>query len=140
MDSRRVAGYNPKAIGERSEGQVIAAFLRLGRAVLLPFGDNQRYDCVIEDGGKFSRVQCKTGRIKEGCVQFDCCSSSFHRGGTKRSYKGEVDYFAVYCPDNDTCYLIEVEACGNTKASLRLDPVKHGQIKNIRWAKDFVLR
>jgi PD-(D/E)XK endonuclease len=35
---------NPKMIGEISEAQVLAAFLQAGEVVLLPSGDNQRYD------------------------------------------------------------------------------------------------
>jgi len=46
---------NTKAIGEISEAIVLAEFLKMGFPVLLPFGDNQRYDMVIEAGGRFLR-------------------------------------------------------------------------------------
>lgn len=65
---------DPEAIGERSESQVVAAFLRRGRVVLRPFGDNERYDLVLDDDGVFTRVQCKTGRLKDGVIEFDTCS------------------------------------------------------------------
>lgn len=39
---------NSKSIGERSEAMALAHFLQLGWVVLLPFGDNQRYDLVID--------------------------------------------------------------------------------------------
>jgi hypothetical protein len=132
-------GYNPKAIGERSEGQVIARLLKLGKTVLLPFGDNQRYDCVVEEGGVFTRLQCKTGRMIGGSIHFDSCSSSIHRGGTKRSYVGEIDFFVVYCPDSDVCYKVPVSIAGNRSCMLRLEAPKNGQKKKIHWAKDFVL-
>ena len=53
---------NNKTKGERSEAIIIAKLLEVGYGVLTPFGDNRRYDLVIEDAdGKFWRVQCKTG-------------------------------------------------------------------------------
>lgn len=132
-------GYNPKAIGERSEGQVIARLLKLGKTVLLPFGDNQRYDCVIEELGSFVRLQCKTGRIQDGSLRFDACSSSVHRGGIHRSYHGEIDFFVVYCPENDMCYKVPIGMAGTRTCSLRIDAPKNRQKKGIHWAKDFVL-
>jgi len=53
---------NPKAIGERSQAYIIARLLEAGYNVLIPYGDNMRYDVVIEDAdGQFWRVQSKTG-------------------------------------------------------------------------------
>ena len=59
---------NNKTIGEHSEAILIAKLLEVGYGVLTPFGDNRRYDLVIEDAdGNFHRVQCKTGRVaKDG--------------------------------------------------------------------------
>ena len=33
--------------------------------MLRPVGDNRRYDVVIENGGQFYRVQCKTARWRD---------------------------------------------------------------------------
>lgn len=49
------AGVNTKAIGEISEAVILAEFLRAGFPVLFPFGDNQRYDMVVEANGGFLR-------------------------------------------------------------------------------------
>lgn len=49
-----------KQIGDISEAMVAAVLLRSGRVILKPIGDNQRYDLVIDNNGKFLRVQCKT--------------------------------------------------------------------------------
>src|SRR5260370_37668620 len=55
---------NNKTIGERSEAIIIAKFLEVGYGVLTPFGDNRRYDLVIEGAdGNFYRIQCKTGWV-----------------------------------------------------------------------------
>ena len=65
---------NTKAIGEVSEAAILAEFLKAGFPVLLPFGDNQRYDMVIEVSGRFLRVQCKTAFRAGGdgsCIRFN---------------------------------------------------------------------
>jgi PD-(D/E)XK endonuclease len=63
---------NPKATSERSEGIVLGELMKLGKVVLFPFGNNQRYDLVIDEGdGRFVRVQVKTAWWENGCV----CSS-----------------------------------------------------------------
>jgi hypothetical protein len=41
---------NTKSIGEISEAIVMAEFLKAGFPVLLPFGDNRRYDMVVRPG------------------------------------------------------------------------------------------
>lgn len=127
---------NPKAVGERSEGQVIAAFLKAGKVVLTPFGDNQRYDVVIEEEGKFTRVQCKTGRIEHGAIVFKTQSSNWNSGAT-RHYRGQADIFAVYEPTTDKVYLVPVMDVGTAAASLRLAPSKNGQSKGVRMAADY---
>ncbi len=130
---------SPKSVGEKSEGQILAALLKMGKVVLIPFGDNQRYDFVIDDGDEFLRIQCKTGNLKSESVVFATCSSSVHRGGGRRTYEGQIDYFGVYCPDTDKCYLVPVgDVVGRTRgASLRLSPTRNNQVRGVRWASDY---
>jgi len=137
MDKRRAEGYNPKKIGEKTEAKIISCLIDNDKVVLLPFGDNQRYDLVIDEDGVFQRIQCKTGRLKNGAISFQTCSSSYHRNGKKHSYRGEIDYFGVYCPENRKCYLVPVEDVGTTLAKLRVAPPANGQEKNINWASDY---
>ena len=104
----------------------------------IPFGNNQRYDLVVDTGKKLVRVQVKTGKLKNGCVVFRSCSSNGftheHKG-----YRGQIDAFAVYCPQNECVYLVPVEAVGAGTTHLRLDKPICRQKCNVRWAKDFVL-
>ena len=128
---------DPKGVGERSEGMVLAALLQKGRVLLQPFGNTQRYDLVIDDHGTFSRVQCKTGRLRDGAVEF-MTSSNVYGTSKKRDYTGEVEFFGVYCPDNGSVYLVPVEdLIGVTYAArLRVDPTKNGW-RSRRSAKDY---
>jgi hypothetical protein len=132
---------NTKTIGERTEGLVLAALLRAGKVVLLPFGDNQRYDLVVDEGqGKFIRIQCKTGRLRKGSIVFYTCSSQNHRGRGRQFYVGQVELFGVYCPELDKVYLVPVSDQETTSNSLRLEPSPHPNGMPIRWAKDYELK
>lgn len=130
---------NSKSIGEKSEGMVLSRFLQMGWVVLMPFGDNQRYDFVIDKGFGFEKIQVKTGRLKDGCIKFPACSSSVHRkNGVRKNYIGEVDFFAVYCPETKSCYLLPVGSLTN-KGTLRVENSKNGQKKKVVLAKDYLI-
>jgi hypothetical protein len=54
-----------------------------------------------------------------------------------RPYKEtEVDYFAIYYPPTDLIYVVPFKMFAGT-GCLRIDPVRNGQQKLIRWARDF---
>lgn len=131
---------NTKAIGEKSEGMILAALLRAGKVVLQPFGDNQRYDLVVDEDGHFIRVQCKTGTLRKGVVMFKSCSTHYHRGQGFQNYRGQADVFGVYVPALDKTYIVPVEDVPEQRAHLRLEPPKNGQKKGIRLASQYELR
>src|SRR5213080_1190564 len=98
-------------IGEISEAAIITRFLQLGYVVLTPYGGNQRYDLVIEDADEqFWRVQCKTAQIDNGAViRFDTAHHNVTgKNRQRRHYRGQCDYFAVYCQELNKVYLIPV--------------------------------
>ena len=130
---------NTSQIGEISRTQIIAALVLQGKTVLLPVGDHQRYDLVVEEDGRFLRVQCKTGRLSRGAITFNPCTidSRSKQGGCIRKAYGaeEIDLFGVYCPDNHRCYLVPVTEVARTVCSLRIEPPRNGQKTKIRWAE-----
>ncbi len=136
-----------KSTGERSEAIIMGKLVAAGYAVLMPFGENKRYDLVIEDAdGQFWRIQCKTAWISKdrNTLIFNPCSNHYHYTWNKntmvrRHYRGQVDFFAVYSPDTDKVYLIPTDHVGTSQANLRLVPTANKQEKNIRWAKDYEL-
>ena len=115
---------NSKAVGERTEGMIIAALLQAGQVVLMPFGDNQRYDLVIDVNGRFIRIQCKTARYPNRgdstVLSFETSSSQTHRGRGRQHYRGQIEYFGVYSPDCERCFLVPVDEVGRQNATLRL--------------------
>ena len=128
---------NTKAIGEISQAYIVATLLKAGYAVLTPYGDNLRYDLVIEKDGKFSRVQCKTGRLRNGAINFNTASCYGHRDRPRQHYRNQIEYFAVYYPNDDTTYLVPVDEVGVSTAALRLEAPKNNQVKNVRFAETF---
>jgi hypothetical protein len=130
---------NPKAIGEMSEGVVLAELLKCGKVVLLPFGNNQRYDLVMDDDGQFIRIQVKTGWWLNGCIRFKTNSVNAFTG-RRTTYAGMADVFMVYSEHTGKVYSVPVSECGTSAISLRVEEARGGATSKIRWAKDYELR
>lgn len=131
---------HPVAIGNRTEARVLAALLETYDTVLLPYGGNSRYDLAVDTPEGFKRVQCKTGRLRDGTIRFKTCSSTTRRpNGRMKDYFGDADYFGVWCPELKTVYLVPVSVCGTREAWLRVDAPRNNQASGIRLAKDYEL-
>lgn len=127
-----------KKQGELSEAKVLARLLELKHCVLLPWGDCEPFDLVLLEGKKHYRVQVKTGRIRNGAVRFKTCRwNPFKK--EKSSYDGLIDYFIVYCPDNDSCYKIPVKECETNYGFIRLSKSKNGQVAGVKFAEHYIL-
>jgi hypothetical protein len=132
---------HPKAIGDRTTLAVMLGLTADGYTILLPFGENTRYDLVIDRGQTFARVQCKTGRLRKGAVWFATCSSYGHHRNpatANRGYAGEIDYFGIHCPDTGGVYLVPLEDVPTAStAALRIDPARNHQKKQIRLGERY---
>ncbi len=98
-------------------------------------------DLLIDHGdGRYTRVQCKTGILRDGCVLFRLYSTSGHDTRTK-PYTGQVDAFGVYCPQTRCSYLVPVTALVDCRlfATLRIEPAKNGQRTRTRSAEEFAI-
>ena len=99
---------NTKQIGNITELKVILAFLELGYNVLLPYGDNERYDFVSDVKGDFLRIQVKSAITRDNGATFCFSCRSCNRKDGKIVHhlysNEEIDYFATIF--NEKCYLI----------------------------------
>ena len=121
--------------GNRAEGAVMAALIKKGKQVLLPIGENQRYDLVVDEGeGRFIRIQCKCGHLNSSrsVLIFRACSIHGHRGRGTKDYRGEADSSEL-----DKVYLVPVSAVAKTCGNLRLTPSKNNQTKGILVATQY---
>jgi len=132
---------HPKDVGDRSTLAIITVLRELGYGVYLPFGENTRCDLILERGEQLSRVQCKTGRLRQGAIAFAVCSCyGHHRNPTtaRRVYTGQIDPFAVFCRDTAGVYLIPIEDVPTKSAAyLRVDPPRNNQRERVRFAADY---
>ena len=129
---------NSKQIGNITELETMLAFIKLGYNVLTPYGDCERYDFVVDRGGQFVRIQCKTATSVDDGAAFKFSGRSSHKKAGKivhHTYtKEEIDYFVTSFQGK--CYLVPVEDCGAGKI-LRITPAKNEQIRGVSWAKDY---
>jgi hypothetical protein len=131
---------HPVEVGQRTEAIVLAHLVKSGFRVLVPFGVNHRYDLVIDSGDRFVRVQCKTGRLRDGAIRFSTRSIQTNtRRAVKRTYRQEADVFAVYCPQTDRTYVIPVADAPSDCMYLRVDSARNGQAQGINRAADYEL-
>jgi hypothetical protein len=120
--------------GEWTEAVVLERFIRLDLQVMVPWRNDLPYDLVVSaDGERFFRVQCKSGRERRGCVQFN--SRTTDHGTGHRDYRGRADIFAVFCPTLDEVYVVPVDEASSTLTHLRLRPALNNQIRRTRLAE-----
>ena len=126
--------------GLSTELQCIAACCELGYRVSIPYGDDCRYDFILDIGSKLLRVQVKTARPDKGknSFAFSTRSTKLKSGKYTAAHytKNEIDFYATYY--DGKCYLVSINDCPNINLkTLRLNPPKNGAKKNISLATDY---
>ncbi len=118
----------PQKRGRATEAIIRAAFVVRDIPVLVPTYDNEPYDLVVELGGQFHRIQCKTAyRKSERTVAFETIRPPQRRDGYDRTgYDGRAKYFAVYDHVNDNRYLVPVSEAASGKIELYVQEPKNG--------------
>lgn len=124
----------PKRKGCIIELKVMAELLKYGE-VSIPYGNNARYDCILDINGALKKVQIKTARrIDENrfCVPFANTS-----GCNRKPYSSnEVDYIATYY--NKVLYLFPIELGAQNQFTLSFEYPSNGLRKCIHIASDFL--
>ena len=134
------AEANTKDVGDETEAKVIYELISNGYSVCVPFGDNDKYDLVVDDGDILHRVQCKTGWAnKADTMRFNTHSQTTKRGEYhEKTYHGEIDAFVVRYPENESIYWIDIDEATEQKMELRFDAeIDH---PSINWAKEYEFR
>src|SRR4051812_26761328 len=119
---------NSQDKGEISKLSIMANLSKIGYKILDTVGENHRFDLVIyKENSSLKKIQCKTGRIKKSSILAESCSvvKNFNTNKYERRYYNnkEVDYFCVFCPENNKCYMIPSKKV-KTQISLRLSQPK----------------
>ena len=124
-----------KTKGSIAELAVAARLMRDGWRVLLPYGENTRYDLVAERKGRFVRIQVKYVTPKEGKLTVNCRSSN--NWSVLPYTAAEIDAIAVYEAGSGAIYYVPVGDIRQNEMILRLAPTKNRQKINVRFAGDF---
>jgi hypothetical protein len=128
---------NSKDRGDGTEARIIHELVSSGYSVSIPFGDNDKYDLVVDDGENLHRIQCKTAwENKEETIRFNTHSQTTKEGEYhERIYHGEIDAFLVHYPDTEELYWVNIDDATEQKMELRFDAeIDH---PSINWAEEY---
>lgn len=123
---------NTKQTGDVTEARIVTALLVEEYSVSIPFGDNDKYDLILDTTEELFRVQCKTGWIEDDVIRFKTASKTTFGGEVKMiDYDDFVDAFAVRCKDNEQLYWVPIEETGKKSTYLRLSEpqIDHPSVK-----------
>ncbi|MFB6104660.1 MAG: group I intron-associated PD-(D/E)XK endonuclease [Halobacteriaceae archaeon] len=130
-------GHQFESPGDITEATVLQAVIAGGGSVSVPYGDNDRYDLIVDDGEELVRVQCKTGWITtKGTLRFNTHSQTTQDGQYhETTYDGDIEAFVVRDPEDDELYWVDIEEATNQKMELRFDAeIDHPAIN---WAAEY---
>ena len=127
-----------KQKGNVGEAKCLAKMIELGVPVSLPFGDNERYDMIIEHNGHLEKIQVKYSSVQynDGSTCFKLCSSTNHTTNKHyTTYENDIDAFLLYNVKSDEVYYLPIDMVKNKKSiTVRISSSKNGQIKNCIFA------
>ena len=128
---------NSKDRGDETEAAVLSAFAESGYTVSIPFGDNDKYDLIVDDGTKLHRVQCKTAwQNKAETIRFNTHSQTTRNGSYhEQTYEEAIDAFVVRYPETGELFWVDVAEATDQKMELRFEAaIDH---PSINWASEF---
>jgi|SRR3989338_2161964 len=128
-----------KQKGDIAEAFVTYLLKQNGFNVLIPWGEDNRYDLVTEKNGVFKRVQVKYVTPKNGALTVNLRSSNNYN--IIHYSRKEIDIIAAYSPRYNKVYFIPL---GDTKnistCKLRVEPTKNKQKKFVIEAFQYEYR
>ena len=102
--------YDTKTKGEIAETFVLANLIQAGFTVSIPYGENSRYDLLVETSKGFKRIQVKYIGKHKGKKYFQLPLRSTRANKNQNKIKHytqeEIDFIIGYCPYNNSCYII----------------------------------
>jgi hypothetical protein len=115
-----------KQTGEVVELAFMLKAASLGFAVAKPYGDNQRYDFVVDVGGKLVRVQVKSATHPHAQGAYFISSQRCSHGRAIPYEASEIDFLAAHIFPEDAWFIIPVKAFV-PRTSLHLFPKERGE-------------
>ena len=97
--------------GDNAELRFMLFNHELGYIVSKPFGDNAKYDLIVDTGNNLERIQVKSTRRKETSSGMDCYNCLVCSGAkSKEKYsEKDIDYIAIYVIPENAWYKIPIK-------------------------------
>lgn len=128
-----------KQKGDIAEAFIVYALKQNGFNVLIPWGEDNRYDIVSEKNGVFKRIQVKYATPKDGAVEVRIRSCNNYN--IIHYSSRDIDIIAVYSPEQNKVYFVPLNGIKNrSTCRLRLKPAKNKQRKFIVMASKYESR
>lgn len=128
---------NSKAVGDETEARALSELVACGYSVSIPFGDNDKYDLIVDDETELYRIQCKTAwSNKAETLRFNTHSQTTRDGVYHEdTYQDSIDAFLVYYPESEQFYWIDTTDATDQKMELRFESeIDH---PSINWAAEY---
>ncbi len=128
-----------KQKGDIAEAFVTYLLKQNGFNVLIPWGEDNRYDLVTEKNGVFKRIQVKYVASSNGALEVNIRSSNNYN--VIHYSPKDVDIIAAYLPKQNKVYFIPLSSIKNrSTCKLRLEPTKNKQKKFVVMASKYESR
>jgi len=111
-----------KEKGDLAVGRAIAHYITKGCEILLPIGDKQKYDLVVDCGESFQKVQCKYTSYKAPSGAFIVPlrvmggNQSYHTA--KKYKKGDFEILFAMTKDGDIFAIPFEEVVGKSSVTI----------------------
>jgi hypothetical protein len=128
-----------KQKGDIAEAFVTYLLKQNGFNVLVPWGEDNRYDLVTEKKGVFKRIQVKYATPQDGVLEVRVRSCNNYK--IIHYSPKDIDIIAVYSPKQSKVYFIPLNGIRNRSiCKLRLVPTKNHQKKYVVLASRYESR
>ena len=102
-------------LGTIGELKAQSYLLSKGIEIYIPVVDAYQADLIIVINGQFKRVQVKsTEKVSKGCATYDFRRKSRTNGLKNQDAYDNVDYYILYCLENDYLGIIDASKVGAT--------------------------
>lgn len=129
-----------KNLGDIGEYVAITEFLKRGLSVMKPIGDNDPFDLVIILNGEFKKIQVKTTeKVIDGSMIFRTNVTNPFKKTVRKYTADEVDYFFLYCSENNYMGLLSFSDYSCIQTYIRVDKPKNNQVAGIKFANQYEL-
>lgn len=131
---------NTKRFGNVGEAKALSWFIENGIPVSVPFGDNEKYDFIIDLNNKLLKIQVKSSsQLFQERLVFNLRSVRYNSSGSHVYTSSEIDFFVLYHEYTKQLYILSPEECAGTSLMLRLPDDKQNLQSNSKFADDYLI-